>query len=64
MFLVITFGKEFGRMFQIAVWEMRPSSLTYSLAEADSHRKSVEEDGGGYGMELTYVRDMILPGAK
>jgi hypothetical protein len=27
-------------------WEISPSPLTYSLAEAESHRKSVEEDSG------------------
>lgn len=42
---------------------MRLPPLTYSLAEADSHRKR-EADSDGYGMGLTYARDMIHPGAK
>ena len=44
--------------------EMRPSLLTDSLAEADSHRKSVAEVGGEYGTGFTYSLDIIHPGAR
>jgi hypothetical protein len=56
MFLVITSGRDFGRMLQKSGTYVRRSNL---IAGFGGQRKSVEEDGGKYRMGQTWARDMI-----